>query len=176
MSERKSTIKGRDIRPQSVADVHASAMPEIIRARLERGDAAGVAVLLGQPWSVTETVVHGDKRGRALGFPTANLLLSRDTPLAHGVYAVRVTVRGVCHEGVACFGTRPQFDDGAPRLEVHLFDFDQDIYGAAMTVAFVALQRSEIKFVSVEALKEQMALDCVMAREILREDATAAAS
>lgn len=167
--------KGRDFRPEGVADVCVSAMPEIVQVRLKRGDVAGVAVLLGQCWAITETVVHGDKRGRALGFPTANLVLSQSTPLAHGVYAVRATVRGNSHNGVACFGTRPQFDDGAPRLEVHLFDFDEDIYGASMDVAFVALQRPEIKFANVDALKKQMALDCIMAREILREDATISA-
>lgn len=175
MSERNQMGKGRDNRPEGMPDI-ASAMPEIVKARLERGDVTGVAALLGKCWAITETVVHGDKRGRALGFPTANLVLSPSTPLAHGVYAVRVTVRGLSHDGVACFGTRPQFDDGAPRLEVHLFDFDQDIYGASIDVAFVAMQRPEIKFVNVEALKEQMALDCVMAREILREEATAAVS
>ncbi len=142
----------------------------IILDRLKRGDVSGAAVLLGQPWRITATVVHGDKRGRALGFATANLLLSPDTPLAHGVYAIRATLGETSHAGVACFGTRPQFDDGAPRLEVHLFDFDRDIYGAAMDVAFIAFQRAEMKFASVDALKAQMAQDCSMARELLRED------
>ncbi|MBL8844508.1 MAG: hypothetical protein JNN24_01940 [Hyphomicrobium zavarzinii] len=169
MSERNQTRPGHDARAEGMACANALAMPDMVRARLQRGDVTGATLLLGQPWGITATVVHGDKRGRALGFATANLVLSPDTPLAHGVYAVRATVRGACHEGVACFGTRPQFDDGAPRLEVHLFDFDHDIYGASMNVAFVAFQRPEMKFVSVDALKEQMATDCRMARELLRE-------
>ena len=74
---------------------------------------------------------------------------------------------------MACFGTRPQFDDGAPRLEVHIFDFNRDIYGVSIDVAFIAFQRPEIKFVNVDALLEQMSLDCAMARKTLRDAAVA---
>ena len=125
--------------------------------------------MLGRPWAIEGIVVHGDKRGRLLGFPTANLMLEPDTPLAHGVYAVRAAIAGKVHDGVACFGTRPQFDNGAPRLEVHILDFDQDIYGAPIVVEFVGFQRAEIRFASVDALKEQMSDDCLMARRLLRE-------
>lgn len=126
-------------------------------------------MILGHPWTIRSIVVHGDKRGRELGFPTANIMLKPDTPLAHGVYAVRVAVNSASHDGVACFGTRPQFDDGAPRLEVHLFDFDSDIYGVMIDVAFIAFQRPELKFESVDSLKAQMIRDCVLARQLLRD-------
>lgn len=146
----------------------ALTVSKIVLDCLRRGDVARAAVLLGRPWTITSTVVHGDKRGRELGFATANLVLAPDTSLAHGIYAVRATVDNACHDAVACYGTRPQFDDGAPRLEVHLFDFDRNIYGARMDVAFIAFQRPEVKFVSVDSLKEQISQDCVTARQLLR--------
>lgn len=142
----------------------------IIRDRLKRGDVQGAAVLLGRPWSIEGVVVHGDKRGRLLGFATANLILDDDRVLAQGVYAVRAIVDGVAYDAVACYGTRPQFDDGAPRLEVHILDFDEDIYGASLVVEFVGFQRPEERFSSVELLKQQMALDCVMARQLLQRE------
>ena len=86
--------------------------------------------LLGYPWFVTGEVVHGDKRGRELGFPTANLRLDPACGLKHGIYAVRVGVGGARYDGVASFGRRPMFDNGAALLEVFLFDFSGDLYGA----------------------------------------------
>lgn len=165
----------RNNHSENTVDGAPSAVSNIILDRLKRGDVSGAAVLLGHPWTISATVVHGDKRGRALGFATANLVLSPDTPLAQGVYAVRATVGRTRYEGVACYGTRPQFDDGAPRLEVHLFDFDRDIYGASMDVSFIAFQRPEIKFVSVDALKDQMSQDCATARQLFRGESVAAA-
>lgn len=141
----------------------------IIRDRLRRGDVRGAAVLLGRPWTIEGIVMHGDKRGRELGFATANLFLESDDLIAQGVYAVRVKIDGVSYDAVACYGTRPQFDDGAPRLEVHILDFDADIYGEPLVVEFIGFQRPEERFPSVEALKEQMALDCTQARRLLRE-------
>ena len=87
------------------------------------------AELLGAPWFVSGEVIHGDKRGRELGFPTANIKLDPSCGLKHGIYAVRVGIAGKRHDGVASFGVRPMFDDGAPLLEVFLFDFDGDLYG-----------------------------------------------
>lgn len=146
--------------------------PEIVSSivldRLKRGDVKGAAVLLGRPWSIEGVVVHGDKRGRLLGFPTANLILEDDQLLAQGVYAVRVKIDGAAYDAVACYGTRPQFDNGAPRLEVHILDFDEDIYGAPLVVEFVGFQRPEERFTSVETLKMQMTRDCETARDLLR--------
>ena len=100
-----------------------------VRAALAAGRVVEATELLGAPWFVSGEVIHGDKRGRELGFPTANLKLDPACGLKHGIYAVRVDIAGVRHDGVASFGRRPMFDDGAPLLEVYLFDFDDDLYG-----------------------------------------------
>ena len=109
--------------------------------------------LLGAPWFVSGEVIHGDKRGRELGFPTANLKLDPACGLKHGIYAVRVGVEDMRYDGVASFGVRPMFDDGAPLLEVNLFDFGGDLYGQAIDVAFIGWIRSEQETRPVEALK-----------------------
>lgn len=138
-----------------------------VRAALEVGDLAEAAGLLGYRWFVEGTVVGGDRRGRDLGFPTANIRLPDDCRLAHGVYAVTFTVDGVVREGVANWGRRPQFDGGAPVLETFVFDFSGDLYGKRAEVAFVSRLRPEAKFPSVAALVEQMHLDCAEARAVL---------
>ena len=91
-------------------------------------------------------MVHGDKRGRELGYPTANLQLGPDCGLKHGIYAVRVGVGGMRYDGVASFGRRPMFDTGVVLLEVFLFDFSGDLYGAALDVAFIVWIRPEMNF------------------------------
>ena len=98
--------------------------------RLRQGKVVEAAELLGAPWFASGEVIHGDKRGRELGFPTANLRLDPACGLKHGIYAVRVAIGGKRHDGVASFGVRPMFDNGAPLLEVYLFDFAGDLYGA----------------------------------------------
>ena len=110
-----------------------------IRDALAAGQVGEATELLGYPWFVTAQVVHGDKRGRELGYPTANLRLGPDCGLKHGIYAVRVGVGGQRYDGVASFGRRPMFDTGAVLLEVFLFDFSGDLYGAALDVAFIGL-------------------------------------
>jgi riboflavin kinase/FMN adenylyltransferase len=124
--------------------------------------------LLGAPWFVSGEVIHGDKRGRELGFPTANLKLDPSCGLKHGIYAVRVDIAGVRHDGVASFGRRPMFDDGAPLLEVYLFDFDDDLYGQSIDVAFIGWIRQEQKFESIETLKRHMTADATQARDALK--------
>lgn len=138
-----------------------------IRTALERGDLAEAAGLLGYRWFVEGTVVGGDRRGRDLGFPTANIRLADDCRLAHGVYAVTFAVDGVVHEGVANWGRRPQFDNGAPVLETFLFDFSGDLYGKHAEVAFISRLRPEAKFASVADLVEQMHRDVAEARAVL---------
>jgi riboflavin kinase/FMN adenylyltransferase len=140
-----------------------------IRRRLAAGDVAGAARLLGYRWFVRGVVRHGDKRGRELGFPTANLSLDAGVALAHGIYAVRVHVDGAAHDGVASFGRRPTFDDGAPKLESFIFDFSRDIYGREITVELVGRIRPELKFDSIEALVARMVTDCEEAKRLLRE-------
>lgn len=137
------------------------------RELLERGDAAAARRLLGHPYFVLGRVRHGDKRGRLLGFPTANIALDPSSRLRHGVYAVTLEVDGAVHDGVASFGRRPTFDNGAPLLEVFVFDFTSDLYGKEVEVAFHGFIRGEEKFDSVEALVAQMRDDSDKARAIL---------
>jgi riboflavin kinase/FMN adenylyltransferase len=138
-----------------------------IRAELAQGDVAGAAQMLGHWWQISGRVIGGFKRGAGLGFPTANLALAPGTALAHGIYAVRVYVDSQVYAAAAYLGTRPTFDDGAPMLEVFLFEFDGDLYGREIAVEFIDFVRADAKFGSVEALKEQIASDCSRARSIL---------
>jgi riboflavin kinase / FMN adenylyltransferase len=142
-----------------------------IRMALAEGQIDEATAMLGGPWFVSSEVIHGEKRGRDLGFPTANLRLDKNCGLKHGIYAVRVG-RGqgkdqLRLDGVASFGRRPTFDNGAPLLEVFLFDFTGDLYGATLDVAFIGFIREELKFDSVEALVRQMADDSTRARALL---------
>ena len=144
-----------------------------IRAALAAGRVVEAAELLGNPWFVSARVVHGDARGRELGYPTANLKLDPGCGLKFGIYAVRVGLEGLRYDGVASFGRRPTFDDGPPLLEVHLFDFSGDLYGASIDVAFLAWIRSELKFTSVAELIRRMDEDCRLARSALARSGTA---
>jgi riboflavin kinase / FMN adenylyltransferase len=139
-----------------------------IRMALAEGQIADATAMLGGPWFVTGTVIHGEKRGRDLGFPTANIRLDKNCELKHGIYAVRVG-RGqgkdqVRFDAVASFGRRPTFDNGAPLLEVFLFDFNGELYGAELDVAFISFIRDELKFDSVDALVKRMNDDSARAR------------
>ncbi|HET8919531.1 MAG TPA: bifunctional riboflavin kinase/FAD synthetase [Xanthobacteraceae bacterium] len=138
-----------------------------IRAALAAGRLDDAAELLGYPWFVSGTVIHGDKRGRELGFPTANLQVDPACALRHGIYAVRTAVAGRRHDGVASFGRRPMFDTGAVLLEIFLFDFSGDLYGANIDVAFMAWLRDEATFASAKDLVRQMKEDSRLAREAL---------
>jgi riboflavin kinase/FMN adenylyltransferase len=138
-----------------------------VRAALTQGKVVEAGELLGAPWFVSGEVIAGAKRGRDLGFPTANVRLDRSCALKHGIFAVRANVGGRLIDGVASFGRRPTFDNGAPLLEVFLFDFSGDLYGQVIDVAFIAWIRAEAKFDSVEALKQQMETDSTQAREAL---------
>ena len=138
-----------------------------IRDALAAGRLDEAAELLGYPWFVSGRVIHGDKRGRELGFPTANLTLDAGCGLRHGIYAVRVAVDGRRYDGVASFGRRPMFDSGVVLLEVFLFDFSGDLYDKNIDVAFMAWIRDERMFDSAEALIGQMQDDSRLAREAL---------
>ena len=138
-----------------------------IRAALAAGRIAEANELLGYPWFVSGTVVHGDKRGRELGYPTANLRLDPGCALAHGIYAVRVGVGERRYDGVASFGRRPMFDQGTVLLEVFLFDFSGDLYGEVIDVAFVDWIRPELKLDTVAELVRQMDEDSRLARAAL---------
>jgi riboflavin kinase/FMN adenylyltransferase len=138
-----------------------------IRAALAAGRVDEAAEFLGYLWFVSGKVIHGDKRGRELGFPTANVTLDAACGLRHGIYAVRVGLGGRHYDGVASFGRRPMFDSGVVLLEVFLFDFAGDLYGRDIDVAFIAWLRDEEKFASVDDLIRQMQDDARRAREAL---------
>jgi riboflavin kinase/FMN adenylyltransferase len=138
-----------------------------VRTALSEGKVVEAAELLGAPWFASGTVIHGDKRGRELGFPTANVRLDPACGLKHGIYAVRAAVAGKRHDGVASFGVRPMFDNGGPLLEVNLFDFAGDLYGQPIDVAFIGWIRPEQKFSTIEALKQAMDADAAQARDAL---------
>lgn len=138
-----------------------------IREALVRGDIARANRLLGYRWFVIGEVVSGERRGRELGFPTANLRLAPDCGLAHGIYAVRVRMPdGTGRDGVASYGRRPTFDDGPPLLEVYVFDFAGDLYGQTLAVSFLAWLRPEQKFASAKALVAQMHDDSAAAKAV----------
>lgn len=138
-----------------------------IRDALTAGRLDDAAVLLGFPWFVSGEVRHGDKRGRELGFPTANLSLDPSCRLRHGVYAVRVGLGERRYDGVANFGRRPMFDSGVVLLEVFLFDFAGDLYGQRIDVAFIEWIRDEAVFSSVDELMRAMQDDTTKARVAL---------
>ena len=139
-----------------------------IRAALRAGKPDEAARLLGHWWRVEGHVAPGDKRGRLIGYPTANLKLENTIYPAFGIYAVRVHLPdGRIFDGAASFGLRPTFAVSSPLLEAHLFGFSGDLYGALLAVEFIAYLRPEEKFETVEALKTQIAADCVEAKRIL---------
>ncbi|MBS8261408.1 bifunctional riboflavin kinase/FAD synthetase [Roseibium polysiphoniae] len=138
-----------------------------IRQALSDGEIPLANGLLGYRWFFDAHVQHGDKRGRDLGYPTANLSLGAGCPLRHGIYAVKARVDDELVDGVASFGRRPTFDNGSPLFEVHLFDFNQDLYGKMLRIHLVSYLRGEEKFDTVEALIEQMDQDSEEARAAL---------
>ena len=141
-----------------------------IRMALTEGEIAAATMMLGGPWFVTGEVIHGEKRGRDLGYPTANIRLPPSCGLKHGIYAVRVGRGQRRFEGVASFGRRPTFDNGTPLLEVFLFDFTDDLYGTTLDVAFIGFIREELKFEGIAALVRQMDDDSAKARAALAAD------
>jgi riboflavin kinase/FMN adenylyltransferase len=154
-----------------------------VRDALKDGDRHAAARLLGRSFEIEGRVQRGDQRGRSLGFPTANLWLGDYLRPALGVYAVRVAIASArqgsalsdavtWHDGVANLGIRPTFGGlSEPRLEVHVFDFDGDLYGRRLRVALVAFLRPERKFAGLEALKAQIVSDAEAARRLLAASA-----
>src|SRR6185437_11369607 len=151
---------------QQGSDIYSSTR---IRALLVEGKPRAAAALLGRPWEIDGRVEQGDRRGRTIGFPTANIELADYLRPAAGVYAVRAAIGrdGAWHDGVANLGLRPTFGGSDLRLEVHLFDFAGDLYGRHLRVAFVDYIRAERKFAGLDALKAQIAADALRARAIL---------
>lgn len=140
-----------------------------IRGLLTEGDVSEAAGLLGYRFTVEAEVTGGQKLGRTLGFPTANMSLPADTALRHGIYAVRFRRQdGSLHDGVASFGRRPTVNDnGAPLLETFVFDFSGDLYGEICSVSFFGYLRGEVKFEGLDPLVAQMKRDDQEARALL---------
>lgn len=140
-----------------------------VRAALEVGDMRHAAALLGRSYSIAGRVLHGEKKGRELGFPTANLALAKGlkTP-RFGIYAVSAQVDGATHRGVASLGVRPTLNPlEKPLLETYLFDFEGDLYGKRLRVLLHQHLRDEKHFDSIAALKHQMGEDAHQARQIM---------
>jgi len=139
-----------------------------VRHALQAGELDKAAKLLGRPYLMSGKVVDGQKLGKSLGFPTANLKLNRKQSPLHGIFAVRVVGLGESKlDAVASLGTRPTVNGVEPILEVHIFDFSDDIYGKHIDVEFVAKLRDEEKFAGLDELKAQMVIDAEQARAAL---------
>lgn len=152
--------------PVSVDGVAVSSTE--IRRRLREGDFQGASRMLGRPYRICGRVVAGDRRGKLLGFPTANVRPRIPLIVPDGVYAVRVDVGGRQVPGIANIGRNPTFGEGRPRgVEAHLFGFDGDLYGRRIRVELVEWLRAERRFPSAEALVEQIRRDVERARQVL---------
>lgn len=139
-----------------------------VREALHAGDMARAATILGRPFAIEGEVVHGEKRGRTIGVPTANIRLGDAMRPAYGVYATRTRLPdGRVVDGVANLGIRPMFEIEEPLLEVWLLDFDGDLYGQTVETELVALLRGEMKFDGLPALKAQIDRDALAARAVL---------
>jgi riboflavin kinase/FMN adenylyltransferase len=137
----------------------------LVREALENGDVSRANSLLGYRWFISGTVVHGAKRGRELGFPTANIELDSGCRLRHGVYSVRAALPdGTVLGGVASFGRRPMFDNGAALLEVNLFDFEGDLYDKVLDVEIIDWIREEKRFAGIDELVAAIREDAETAR------------
>ena len=149
------------------ADANGIVSSTAIRRALEQGDVDAAARGLGRDYSVSGEVIPGQRLGRTLGVPTANIALEPTNRLAHGVYAVVARVDGRTFPAVASFGTRPTVDDGRAAARVHLLDFDGNLYGQEMEVEFIERIRDERKFDSLSSLVAEMKRDKERARAIL---------
>ncbi|HEX9494481.1 MAG TPA: bifunctional riboflavin kinase/FAD synthetase [Candidatus Limnocylindria bacterium] len=140
-----------------------------IRQALREGDLVTAQALLGRPYCVSGTIVKGEQRGRALGFPTINVAPPSDKLLPHdGIYATWVTIGDKRYRAASSLGVRPTFGGGPRKLEAYILDFDQDVYGQDATIAFVERLRDELKFDSAEQLATQITRDVEQTRKALR--------
>lgn len=160
---------GFEVLSTPIVDLHGTEVrSSSIRAAIASGGVALAARMLGRPFEIDGVVVPGDARGRAIGFPTANITMpDRLVHPATGVYAVRCEIDGVHYDGVSNVGTRPTFGGGDETIEVHLLDTDEDLYGKSMRVRFIDRLRNEQHFTSAEALVTQIRQDVERARAVL---------
>lgn len=168
--QRLGTLQGFTVEQVgSVSEQGERVSSSMVRRALEAGDFAMVQRLLGRGYRMEGRVVQGRQLGRQLGMPTANVRLNRSRSPLHGIFAVRVGGLDDHRwlDGVASIGTRPTVHGTEPLLEVHVFDFARDIYGAHIKVEFIAKLRDEVRFPDLAQLREQMQRDAVEARTLL---------
>lgn len=162
-----------DVMPPQLVDQSIVSSTRIRELLMEEGDVRTAGQLLMRPYALTGKVVEGDRRGRQIGFPTANLERehARKVVPCEGVYAVRAErlATGEQHEGMMNIGTRPTFDDADRQLEVHLFNFEEELYGEKLRVQFVQRIRDEQKFDGADALIEQLSRDRARCKRALAE-------
>ncbi len=147
-----------------ISDTHGVLSSSAVRKFIKAGDMCSVNEVLGWDWEIRGLVQQGDQRGRELGYPTANIAMGQGICPAYGIYAVRIRIHGHIYGGVANIGIRPMFEVSQPLLEVHIFDFDEDIYGQEIDVLPVRKLRDEAKFDDLDALKRQMDVDAQEAK------------
>lgn len=140
-----------------------------VRQSIQEGRVRETTAMLGRPYNISGTVVTGDKRGRTLGYPTANLATEAELLPPNGVYAVRVVLGEESRLGVASLGIKPTFSGKQYSIEAHIFDFDRDIYGKFMRMEFIERIREERSFPDAHALVEQIDLDARQARQLLEQ-------
>lgn len=167
-----SSIYGFDVEEISRQDIdNVGVSSTKIRTALLEGDTATSTELLGRPYSISGRVVKGEKIGRIIGFPTANIEVDSQHKLipADGSYAVKVHYRNQTYQGMLNIGYRPTVNGKTRTIETHLFNFNEDIYGETISIDFIKRIRDEIKFSDVEELKKQLASDKSLAIKILNE-------
>ncbi|MCF2907898.1 bifunctional riboflavin kinase/FAD synthetase [Pseudoalteromonas sp. DL2-H2.2] len=153
---------------QSFRQHNSRVSSTLIRAALAAGDVVLAHEMLGHTYAISGRVIHGWKKGRELGFKTANVALKRQVSPVQGVFAVRVRVHDTVYHGVANVGTKPTLNGKQALLEVHIFDFDQEIYGQFIKVELLHKLRDEQKFESLQQLTEQIAQDVIAAKHFFQ--------
>jgi riboflavin kinase/FMN adenylyltransferase len=162
-----------EVLPRAVLEAETPVSATAIRAALEAGDLDTVERQLGRRYSLRGPVIHGDERGRTIGFPTANIAVTADRALpAHGVYATWAYVGEDRYASATNIGIRPMFDGKRVSVETYIFDFDGDLYDQQLRIEVVARLRPEEKFGSIEELQEQIGRDVEKTRRILAADAS----
>jgi len=157
---------GFEVEAQStILHEHERVSSTLIREKLSQGEFGEVATLLGRPFRMSGRIFHGDKKGRTIGFPTANILINRKISPITGVFTVSASDKNNKWHGVANVGNRPTVNGQRQQLEVHLFNCQQDLYGKKLDVEFHTKLRDEIKFPSFEALKQQITNDVSKAQQ-----------
>jgi riboflavin kinase/FMN adenylyltransferase len=161
---------GLDIVAQVASPAGQIYSSSAIRELLQQEKFAEASALLGWPWQMEAPVVHGDKRGRTLGYPTANQDTAEYLRIPYGVYAVKVLIEGetLWRGGAANFGIRPMFKSATPIFETFIFDFTEEIYGKMMRVQPVKRLRPELSFTGLPELMAQMKDDCIEAKAVLK--------